>query len=77
MNMSTITKDSNIEIESSILRIYLLQRITRSEGKRKNAVVFITKLLHLTGKENAEYFEGFIQSLEDRLNKSGLSYFNK
>lgn len=70
-------QESNIEIESSILRIYLLQRITRSEGKRKNAVKFITKLLLLTGEKNAKYFENFIQSIEDRLNKSGLSYLDK
>ena len=70
-------KDIKIEEFCFLLKMFVLQPITRFEGKRNIAKNMLIKLLEYVGNHEANYFENYINKVEAELQKQGRSYFEK
>lgn len=70
-------RSSRIEDFVYLLRIMVLQPITRSGGERLRAKNMLIKLLEYVGKHEAHCFAKYIDELEAEAKKQGRSYFEK
>ena len=73
-----LRRDSTtIESIAGVVRMYVLQPITRTNGKRREATSILIDLLRHVGDLEAEYFESYINMFEKDMNKKGRSFFIK
>jgi hypothetical protein len=71
------SKNKDIKLTVGFLKMYMLQSITRDEGKREKATILTEELLRCVGEYEANYFSNFINNLESNLQKQGRSFFSK
>tara|TARA_Y100001970_G_scaffold290727_1_gene425491 strand:+ start:2845 stop:3198 length:354 start_codon:yes stop_codon:yes gene_type:complete len=73
-----VRKDKqDMKLTVMLLRRFVLQTITRNNGKRKKATELTTELLRCVGEYEANYFSNFIANLEKDLQEQGRSFFVK
>ena len=71
------TNNKDIGLATTLLKRFVLQAITRDDGKRKRAAELTVELLGCVGKGEADYFSDFLSNLEKSLEKEGRSFFSK
>ena len=72
-------RDKSIDIRDYcfMVRIFVLQPVTRDRGKRRAATDMLIKLLSYIGRNESAIFRDYINNIEKRLNKDGRSYFHR